>query len=96
MIFLPLGMFLGSMDYSGAQLCACRLTNVAQRSTHCVCNLMFSHVFIGIFRRGRRFYCENIEFPFRVFCESAGELAGTILVPLRLPGATRGPLVLVP
>ena len=56
---------------------------------------MCSHVFIDIFRRGRRFYYENIEFPFLVFCESPGELLGTILVPLRLFGATRGPLVLV-
>ena len=56
---------------------------------------MFSHVFIDIFRRGIRFYNENIEFPFLDFFESAGELSGTILVPLRLSAATRGPLVLV-
>ena len=56
---------------------------------------MFSYVFIDIFRRGRRFYHENIEFPFLVFCESAGELSGKILVPLRLCGATGGPPVLV-
>ena len=66
-----------------------------QGSTNGVCNLMFSHVFIDIFYRGRRFYHENIEFPFLFFCESAGELAGTILVPLRLSGAIRGPLMLV-
>ena len=52
-------------------------------------------MFIDIFRRGIRFYHENIEFPFLDFCESAGELSGTILVPLRLSGATRGALVLV-
>ena len=52
-------------------------------------------VFIDIFRRGRRSCHENIEFQFLVFFESAGELSGTILVPLRLSSAIRGPLMLV-
>ena len=88
-------MLLGTTDQSGVPLCACRLLNVAHTGVDKL-SLQYdvSHVFIDIFRRGRRFYRENIEFPCLVFCESAGELSGTILVPLRLSGATRGPLML--
>ena len=58
-------------------------------------DLMFSCVFIDIFPPGRGFSCENIEFHFSFFESPLGSARARFCVPLRLSGATRGPLVLV-